>query len=342
MKKSLLVLFFLPVVLIAQKADVTVSKSLGRIAFGSCSVQSMSDQQLWNEINATNPELWIWLGDNIYGDTENMAVMKEKYDMQKSHPGYQKLIQKTSIIGIWDDHDYGVNDGGKEYPAKDGSKKQLFDFLDVDKNHPAQKRPGAHQSYTYKSKEGTVKVILLDTRYFRDSLKWKNPGTPQKESIINPDGDILGDAQWNWLESQLSEPNINLFIVASGIQVIPFQHRWEKWANFPKAKERLLNAIAKVEAPLILVTGDRHLSEISKIDLEEYDYPLYEFTSSSLTSPSGIDEEEEKNQHIIKEKIYETNFASLTIKWVNGFPTLNLQYVGKGGKEIMKYEIEYQ
>ena len=341
MKKSLLILFLLPAALLAQKADVTVSKSLHRIAFGSCSVQSMRDNQLWSEINSTNPELWIWLGDNIYGDTEDMTVMKEKYDLQKSHPGYQRLLQKTSVIGIWDDHDYGVNDGGKEYPAKDGSKKALFDFLDVDKNNPAQKRKGAYQSYTYKSNEGTVKVILLDTRYFRDSLKWNNPGTREKESLVNPDGDILGEEQWVWLESQLSEPNINFFMIASGIQILPYQHRWEKWSNFPKAKERLLKTISTVDVPIVLLTGDRHLSEVSKVDIEGYKYPLYEFTSSSLTSPSGIDEDEEKNEFIVKDKIYQTNFAALTIMWIADFPTLSLKYVGKDGKELMRHKIEY-
>lgn len=338
-KKIFPLLFLIPVTLFGQKSDVTVYKEVDRIAFGSCSKQDQPENQLWNEVIATNPEVWIWLGDNIYGDTVDMNVMKERYDLQKSHPAYKKLLNRTEIIGIWDDHDYGVNDGGKEFPAKAGSKEQLFAFLDVDKNHPARKREGAYQSYTFQSSEGAVKVILLDTRYFRDSLKWNNPGTREKASIVNDEGDILGDAQWQWFESQLSDKEVNLFVVVSGIQVIPEEHRWEKWANFPKSRTRLLEIVSKADAPLILLSGDRHLSEVSKMNITGYDHPLYEFTSSSLTSPSSVEKEE--NRYMVKDKIYETNFAVMTIMWIAGNPTLSLKYHGKEGKILAEYKIQY-
>ncbi|MEP1033100.1 alkaline phosphatase D family protein [Ekhidna sp.] len=339
MKTILSLLTILPILLSAQKSDVTLNKEITRIAFGSCSVQDQPENQLWAEVSATNPNLWIWLGDNIYGDSEDMSILKKKYDLQKSHPDYQKLLNNTEVIGIWDDHDYGVNDGGKEYVAKDESKEQLFEFLDVDKNHPARTRKGAYQSYTYKSSAGNVKIILLDTRYFRDSLKWINPGTREKSSIINQNGDILGEQQWKWLQSQLSESDIDLFILASGIQVIPSQHRWEKWANFPKSRARLLKTISTINSPLILLSGDRHLSEVSKIDVSGYDYPLYEFTSSSLTSPAGV--EKEDNQYIIKDKIYDPNFASMSIMWVARNPIFTIRYFGKGGEELASHKIQY-
>ncbi|MEO9485159.1 MAG: alkaline phosphatase D family protein [Ekhidna sp.] len=340
MKKSGFVLLLCPMLLLAQRADVTTQMDISRIAFGSCSKQSQTDDQLWSEINSSNPDVWIWLGDNIYGDTEDMSIMKEKYDLQKSHPDYQKLLKRSDVIGIWDDHDYGVNDGGKEFPAKEGSKEALFEFLDIDTDHPARKRKGVYQSYTYQSDNGNVKVILLDTRYFRDVLEWENPGTREKRSIANPQGDILGDAQWAWLETQLLDEEIDLFIVASGIQVIPEKHRWEKWANFPKSRAKLLDLIAKTNAPLILLSGDRHLSEISKMNITGYQHPLYEFTSSSLNSPAG--KEKDTNQYLIKKKIHESNFALLSIRWVSNNPVLDIVYQGKGGKVLTEHRIQYQ
>lgn len=340
MKKSLFLFLLSPIFLHGQQSDVILKKDISTIAFGSCSKQDQPEDQLWNEINSANPDLWIWLGDNIYGDTENMEVMKEKYDLQKSHPGYQKLLKQTDAIGIWDDHDFGENDGGKEYPAKDGSKKELLDFLDVSEDHPVRSRLGVYQSYTYSSQGGTIKVILLDTRYFRDSLKWNNPGTSEKSSIINPSGDILGETQWAWFERQLSDPTIDFFVIGSGIQVIPNQHRWEKWSNFPKSRGRLFKTVTKANAPLVFLSGDRHLSEVSKIEIPEYKYPIYEFTSSSLTSPSGIEKEE--NQYMVKDKIYETNFAVLSIQWESKSPVLNLNYYGKKGKKLADYSIQYK
>lgn len=340
MKSLLYLLIFLSFIARAQQADVTISKEIIRIAFGSCSHQDKTSDQLWNEVNATNPDLWIWLGDNIYGDTTDMSIMKAKYDLQKSHPGYQKLISNTDVIGIWDDHDYGVNDGGKEFPAKNQSKEQLFSFLNVDKNNPARKREGAYQSYTYRQSSGNTKMILLDTRYFRDSLVWNNPGTYEKESLVNPSGDILGETQWSWLEKQLSDPEIDFFILASGIQVIPEEHRWEKWSNFPKAKARLLKLISSnTKAPLIILSGDRHLSEVSKLELEGYSYPLYEFTSSSLNVPTNPSPE--SNEYRIKEKIHQQNFAAMTIIWIANTPRIQLKYFGKSSKELADYSIQF-
>ena len=341
MKIITALLFALPILLSAQKADITINKDIIRVAFGSCSRQDQTENQLWNEVINTNPDLWIWLGDNIYGDSEDMRVMREKYDLQKSHPDYQKLKASTDIIGIWDDHDFGVNDGGKEYLMKDQSREELFVFLDVDKNHPARKRKGAYQSYSYRSSLGNVKVILLDTRYFRDSLQWNNPGTREKESIVNQTGDILGDKQWKWLEMQLSEEGVDLFILASGIQVIPEQHRWEKWANFPQARTRLFNLIASTaKTPLVLLSGDRHLSEVSKLELSGYPYPLYEITSSSLNSPS--DPEKEENHYRIGDKIHQQNFAAMTIIWIARNPVIRLKYYGKSGKQLSDLSIQFK
>ncbi|SNT26951.1 alkaline phosphatase D [Ekhidna lutea] len=339
MKVLLISLIFITFLAPAQQADVAVNKEILRIAFGSCSKQDQPESQLWAEVNKTNPDLWVWLGDNIYGDTEDMDVMKAKYDQQKSHTGYKTLLSRSSVIGIWDDHDFGVNDGGAEYPMKDQSRDLLFDFLNVDKNNPARKRQGAYQSYTYNNSQGNIKVILLDARYFRDSLKWENPGTDDKIALKNETGDILGETQWKWLENQLSDNEIDLFILASGIQVIPEEHRWEKWSNFPMAKERLLNTIKKIDTPLIIISGDRHLSEVSKLDLEGYDYPLYELTSSSLNSPSTISEE--NNRFRLKNKIHERNFATMTIIWIAGKPSIQLKYIGKGGKSLASHQIQF-
>ncbi|MEM9158384.1 MAG: alkaline phosphatase D family protein [Verrucomicrobiota bacterium] len=98
-----------------------------RIAFGSCAKQTL-EQPIWVAVGKFNPDVWIWMGDNIYGDTEDMEVMAKKYAIQKNKPGYAKLRELAEVIGTWDDHDYGINNGGKEFSAKAGSQKALLDF----------------------------------------------------------------------------------------------------------------------------------------------------------------------------------------------------------------------
>lgn len=318
-----------------QKTEENLPKSY-TIAFGSCSKQDQADMQLWSEVLAENPDLWIWLGDNIYADTEDMAVMKEKYDLQKSHPGYQQLMVQTDIIGIWDDHDYGGNDVGKEYKMKDESRDMLFDFLDVDPDNAAWSRKAAYQSYNYNLNGQKVKVVLLDARYSRDSLA----KDINNMTIPNETGKVLGNDQWTWLADQLSE-EVDLVIVGSGIQVIPVEHNWEKWSNFPVEREKLFNLIAeKVKVPLVFLTGDRHISEVSKMEVEGYPFPLYDITSSSLTSPWG-DPRPEANQYRMDSIIYDRNFTVMDITWEEKTPSLAIRFVGESNKNLRSFRLDF-
>ena len=111
--KRWILLIFLPVYLSAQEAQ-----PLAKIALGSCSKENLPELQMRDEINAENPDLWVWLGDIIYGNSNHIDTLRVKYARQKSLPGYQEHIANTEVIGIWDDHDYGVNDGDCTYPRK--------------------------------------------------------------------------------------------------------------------------------------------------------------------------------------------------------------------------------
>ena len=307
------------------------------IAFGSCSKQDFPDKQLWKEVNRENPDLWIWLGDNIYGDSEDMAVLKEKYDQQKSHPDYQTLMTQTEVIGIWDDHDYGVNDGGKEYPVKEASRDLMFDFLDLNKDHPAWNREGGYQAHTFDSDGRRIKFIFLDARYFRDPLKKDE----KNWNIPNYEGEILGDDQWIWLAQQLNDPETDFFIIGSGIQVIPKDHRFEKWTNFPNERNRLFILIQEyVEVPLIFISGDRHISEVSKIEIPDHKYPLYDLTSSSLTH-GWSEPQPEKNEYRVGDIIYDENFALLRIDWKGKKPKLALKYIGVENKVLQELKIDF-
>jgi alkaline phosphatase D len=118
--KHLLVLF----IALLPASALNAQSLIQTIAFGSCNRENRP-QSHWVPIAATNPDVFIWTGDNIYADTQDPAVFRTKYDMQLNHPEYVKFLSKVPrVIGTWDDHDYGVNDGGKEYPAKELAKSE--------------------------------------------------------------------------------------------------------------------------------------------------------------------------------------------------------------------------
>ncbi|MEP2770965.1 MAG: alkaline phosphatase D family protein [Fulvivirga sp.] len=292
------------------------------IAFGSCSHQN-NDEQLWDNITAENTDLFVFLGDVIYGDTQDMTLLKAKYDRQKSRDSYQKLMISTPIIGVWDDHDYGINDGGKYYAKKDSSKQLLLDFFDVPTTHEVYQHDGAYGTYTFSNDGNDIEIYLLDTRYFRDTLAKDTTGNGRY--IVNHEGDILGEQQWQWLEKNLKNSTADLNIIASSIQVIAEEHRFEKWANFPKARKRLLDLIEKANAKnTVVISGDRHIAELSKIELSN-DKKLYDFTSSGLTH-TWSEVWEEPNQYRTGELVIAKNYGLLAVDWEKGV----LEFIIKG------------
>ncbi len=338
--RFLLFLFgFAPMLLWAQSPEPI--EALQTISFGSCNNQE-KPQPMWQFVVQTNPDLWVWLGDNIYGDSDNMKVMAQKYSKQKRNPEYIKLQKQCPIIGTWDDHDYGVNDGGKEWKAKRGSQKQFYDFFGLSAINPLRKRNGVYQSYSYGTGDKKVKVILLDTRYHRDSLEVRGVAR-NKYCVPNMEGDILGEEQWKWLEEELTNSDAVINILCTSIQLIPDKHNFEKWANFPQARLRLFELIKKTQpAKLIVLSGDRHIAEVSRFDLEGLDYPLYEITSSGITHTWPVVKEEE-NPYRLGDLIIKRNFGLLRINWnEEGGPKVLTEIRGLGNELFLQQELNWE
>ena len=285
---------------------------LNTIAFGSCNHQN-DPQNYWQSITANRPDLWIWLGDNIYADTQDMIAMKGMYDSLKMNHFYKEFYKNIPLIGVWDDHDYGTNDGDKNYPQKKVSRDLMLEFLDVPKENPVWQREGAYSAYTFGTGEKKVKIILLDARYFRDTLEINDQG--EDKYVKNETGDILGEAQWKWFENELNQSDAKLILIGCGIQMLPEEQGFEKWGNFPKARKQLLETLsASGNENIILLSGDRHISEISKTELEGIKNPVYEFTSSGLTH-TWSEIWEEHNKYRVGELIINKSFGIIKINW---------------------------
>ncbi len=305
--------------------DSKGTKPIQTLAIGSCNQQDLP-QNYWQTINANNPELWVWLGDIIYCDTYDMDSMRRTYQNFKQNTDYQSLLKKIPVIGVWDDHDYGINDGGKEYSKRKESKEFLMSFLDIPPNSPIRQHEGVYGSYTYGTGDQQVKVILLDCRYFRDTLTEANDGINRyKPNPETDNGTMLGEDQWAWLEKELTNSEAKIHLIGSGIQFIPEEQGFEKWANLPKERKRLFDLLEKTKPKnAVLISGDRHIAEISKIDLPNLPYPLYEITSSGLTH-TWDKERPEANRHRVSKLHVSTNFALFKIDWTQKQPQVKVE-----------------
>ncbi|ALJ01765.1 alkaline phosphatase D family protein [Rufibacter tibetensis] len=305
------------------------------IAFGSCNRQNLP-QPMWDVIAKDKPDLWIWLGDNIYGDSDDMAVLKAKYDLQSNQEGYKRLTAQTPVIGTWDDHDFGRNDAGKNYPYKKASQQLALDFLKEPANSPRRRQEGIYAAYEYKLSKKKVKVILLDIRYHQDSLQKES----NKAYIPNTTGDILGEAQWLWLENQLSTSTADAHIIGSGIQFVSDQHPYEKWANFPAARQRLFDLLVKTKTKgVVLLSGDRHIGEFSRIDINGLDYPVYDITSSGLTH-SSVDNTSEPNRYRVGPLVNQKHYGLFRLLEQGGNLVMEVDLKGENGKPFHTEKIE--
>lgn len=292
------------------------------IAFGSCNRQDLP-QPIWDVVVNDNPDLWLWLGDNIYGDSDSMTVLKAKYNLQLSNEGYKRLIARTKVMGTWDDHDFGRNDAGIGYPFKKESQQLALDFLKISKESPLRKIDGLYSSNSFTVGAKTIKVILLDGRYHRDTLIKDE----SKKYVPNTTGDILGEAQWRWLKQEL-QSQADVYIIGSGIQIVSKEHTFEKWANFPNARKRLLNLLidAKINGA-ILLSGDRHIGEFSKMEVDGLKFPLFDITASGL-SHSATEIKSEPNQYRIGPLINQKHYGLLNFSDNGDKITVKIQLKG--------------
>ena len=285
------------------------------------------------------PQLFLGLGDNIYGDTTDMAVLKEKYDLLAGKPGYQALLKTCPVLATWDDHDYGVNDGGAAYPRKVESQQIMLDFYGVAPDSPRRKRAGVYGAWRYGAEGQRVQIILLDLRYFR-SRAAKDTRPAEEKTRLNlvgwyvPDPDpaatILGAEQWRWLEEQLKLP-ADLRLIGSSTQVIAGEKGMESWENFPRERKRLYDLIRSTRANgVIFLSGDVHFSEISRTD--EGPYPLYDFTSSGLTNTHAGWAAAVNPHRVSPMACSEPNFGLLRLDWKGARSSVTMEAHTVDGK----------
>ncbi|TXL76668.1 alkaline phosphatase family protein [Vineibacter terrae] len=263
-------------------------RPLTRVAFGSCADQARP-QPVWDAVLGYRPDLFLFLGDNVYADyatsAADTASLFAAYDRAQKIEGYARLRREVQHLAVWDDHDYGENDGGASYKLKGQSKEIFLDFWRAPDNDPRRRREGLYDARIFGQAGQRVQVILLDVRWFKSPWRPTDErNAPGKERYL-PDDDaaktILGEAQWAWLAEQLRQP-ADLRVIGSGIQIVADGHGWERWGNFPRERQKLYDTIRDAGASgVVLISGDRHLGALYR-EATGTPYPLLEATSSGL------------------------------------------------------------
>ena len=287
-------------------ANFTIAENY-KIAFGSCLDQE-NPQPIWNSIYKEDIDSFVFLGDNVYGDISSgkLNKMREAYKLQsKMIPSW---LFKKNVEMIWDDHDFGENDGGSSYPLKQEAQKLYLDFWKIPNDDIRHQRNGIYANKIIYIDNFIINLILLDTRYFRSDLKKTKGLKPVYLKNEELNATILGDKQWSWL-MEVMKIKSDLTIVATSIQLLPTEHRFEKWSNFPSDHFKLKKLLKSQSRPIIVISGDRHQGAIYN------DENIYEITSSSLnkTISSILRRPKELDKYMLGEMFAGENYGLITI-----------------------------
>ena len=264
------------------------------LGFGSCLHQDRS-MAILKTIEKKELDLFMFIGDNVYGDQEDGELDKLIRTYKQQYNNLENFLKNVSTEFIWDDHDFGINDGGSNYRYKDRAKELFLETWKIPSNDPRRFRDGLYFDKMIKKNGLKVHLIFLDNRSFKSEWKltdeFNKEGKERYVKDFDPQKTLLGKKQWQWLKDKLNEDS-DIKIILSSLQILSLGHGWESWDKLPLERERLFNLIDESNVSnLIILSGDRHRGGFYRFKTN-HNNDIYEFTSSSLNLPIPFNTEE--------------------------------------------------
>lgn len=315
---------------------------LTRIGIGSCFNQNRSGALLETAMR-TRPQLFLFMGDDVYGDTQSpdLDELVAAYAAALARPDYRRFRESVPMAAVWDDHDFGLNDGGATYAYKAQSQPLFFDFWGVAAGDARRQTGGIYDSFVTGPAGRRVQTIMLDTRSFRDDWRATDDfGAAGRERYIedaDPSRNILGAAQWEWLEAQLRVP-AEVRIIVTSYQLVADGHGWECWRLFPAERQRFYDLLARTRANgVLLVSGDRHRAGIYR-QARGLPYPLYELTSSAINMGSRGAHTEEAGPNRLGPSFSADNVGMVTLDWATA--RIGLRIFDRDDRTVLSHDID--
>ena len=312
-------------------------QALTRILVASCFNEEVPEASgAMQSIAAEPADLFLMIGDNVYGDRDGNNYVNNQADLDELRESFNDLAARDDFRSVrakhpmmvaWDDHDYGANDGGKEFPFRRLSERIHERFWGLEKQDVGA-WPGTYYARSFGPAGQRTQIIMLDTRFFRSALMETDDfGAKGKERYIpsaDTRQDMLGTDQWTWLENELQKP-ADLRLIVSSIQVLPTDgHGWEAWSRMPMEQQRLYDLINSTAANgVVFVSGDRHTSFLYESS-DALTYPVHEITASSL-NVSFATESEEMDVAQVGAGYAPENYGAIDVDWSEGTVSLAIK-----------------
>jgi len=293
------------------------------------------DSSIFETMAKTPANFNIWLGDNwYYREVDYSSVWGLKY--RASHDRAITIVQKFMAsmpqYAIWDDHDFGPNDAGKNYIFKNESRTIFNDYWlnpNSGENHE-----GIYTMFNY----GDVDFFLLDDRFFRSDVMLPD----SINNLTNEDKDYFGKKQLDWLKNNLSFSKATFKIIVTGNQVLNPINNYECVQHYPTEYNDLIGFMTNQKINgVVFLTGDRHHSEVIEMPRPNA-YPLYDITVSPLTSGVGkVSGKELDNPFRVANTLIEAqNFGKISFFGSKGNRTMKVDFIDKNGANLGSWFVE--
>ncbi|WP_332766349.1 alkaline phosphatase D family protein [Phenylobacterium sp.] len=296
-----------------------------RVAFGSCArLQFDSEQRVFTAVAAYEPDLFLWLGDNIYADSDQPEILADTYRRQRGVERLQPLLRSTPSLAIWDDHDFGYNDSDRRSPFKSRAL-EVFRRYWANPSYGTSETPGVFFQHSY----GGVDFFHLDGRYHRD------PG----DMPDGPGKTMLGEGQKRWLKAALKTSRAPFKILVSGVGWSVAERPGDSFASYQHERDELFDFIRdeKIEG-VVCLSGDTHVGELNCIPRSEQGgYDLYDLVSSPLAQTPNDKWQDQVPEARIRPLFAKTaNFGLLEFRMNGATPTLTYNLYDILGAPVWK------
>lgn len=280
---------------------------------------------IFDAIADKKPDLMLWMGDNIYlrePDWGSRSGYLHRYTHTRSTPELQRLLQSTKHYAIWDDHDFGPNDADGSF-VNSAIAREMFDLFWP---NPTNGFPGV-EGITTAFSHVDVDFFLMDDRTFRVPGDMKT-ATPQ----------LFGKAQLDWLIQALKYSDAPFKLVAVGSQVLNTGAVYENYSTMPAERAELLRRIEEEGITgVVFLTGDRHYTELSTLDLAD-GRVIHDLTVSPLTS-GNYSPKEINTLRVDSTVVDQRNFGTLTFSGKKGERVMTIRVFTADGNQAWERAI---
>ena len=285
------------------------------------------EYEIYTRIYNQKPDFMLWLGDNVYlreADYYSKTGIIKRYTYQWSQKFLQPLWGSIHHYAIWDDHDFGPNNAYNSFVHKETSLEVFKLFWD-NPTYGVNGKPGITTYFEW----ADCQFFLLDNRYYR-SAEFRRTGKRT----------ILGEEQIEWLIDALKASKAPFKFIAMGGQFLSTSPYSENYSSYPDEQKKILELLEKENIEgVIFLTGDRHFTELSKLERKN-SYPIYDFTISPFTSGAYNGENEPNELRVGGTFVNQRNFAKIEINGKRGKRILTCTVFDKDGKQLWQYKID--